>query len=177
MKEIKLVIELKNLEVNMKKVAFVLLLLNVFINNSHSQDSFGPDQITCENVDHINIPCVGNGDWSDYYLIENGDGYFDGYAPFMCPWSLDYHPGPGDIENGYVDFCLLLYDNLGMITFYDCITYNFQELPIINAGEDQTIMEGDIASLAAFSENYAEVMWSTNGDGFFEDEWSLETDY
>jgi hypothetical protein len=157
-----------------RTLLFVLLISGM---NLSGQNTFGPDQYACADGTPINIPCVGNGDWTNYQLIELGDGYFDGYAPFMCPWSMDYYPGPGDLANGQVNFCLALFNNWGDITFWDCITFFFIELPSVYAGEDQTIQEPDIVFLQGVATNYASVLWLTSGDGVFEDEANPETIY
>lgn len=154
-----------------------IVLLGVLAIEVYPQDSFGPDQYSCADGNPINIPCVGNGDWANYQLIESGDGYFNGYAPFMCPWSIDYYPGPGDLQNGQVNFCLILYNSWGVISFYDCITFFFIEPPTVNAGEDQTIQEQDVVFLQGVATSYASVIWFTSGDGVFEDEVNPETIY
>nr|NQU91357.1 hypothetical protein [Bacteroidota bacterium] len=150
------------------------LFLTIIISSS---GFFGPDQTVCENIDHINLPCeVGSGFWADYDLTY-GDGYFDGYAPWDCPWSLDYFPGPGDQETGYVEFCLTLYYDDFPYFESDCIIYYFQNLPSVNAGEDITINANENAVLNASAENHSSFIWSTSGDGSFEDILILSTTY
>ncbi|MCF8365931.1 MAG: hypothetical protein K9H16_09120 [Bacteroidales bacterium] len=154
-----------------------IVLLGVLAIEVYPQDSFGPDHYSCADGNPINIPCVGNGDWSNYQLIESGDGYFNGYAPFMCPWSIDYYPGPGDLQNGQVNFCLILYNSWGVISFYDCITFFFQPLPSVDAGADITVQADEEVSLTGYAENYSSTIWFTDGDGSFQDNTSLSTIY
>lgn len=153
------------------KYFYVLMIVLLYSGMSLTgQNTFGPDQWVCADGSPINIPCVGDGNWSNYQLIESGDGFFDGYAPFMCPWSMDYYPGPGDVESGYVNFCLILYGSWGNITFYDCITFFLIEPPFAYAGENVSICQDESYQLVnSYATSYGELLWWSYGDGIFDD--------
>jgi len=153
----------------MKKLFLLLVFISLSSEIIFCQGFFGPDQTVCEDVDHINLPCeVGTGFWTSYDLTY-GDGQFEGYAPWSCPWSLDYIPGINDISNGYVEFCLVLYYDDFPFYQYDCVTYIFQKLPNVDAGVDIIIGNNEIVELNATLENYSTIQWTSSGDGNFSD--------
>ena len=141
----------------------------------------GPDETVCEDTDCIAPDAYLNFFWLDWNFGEMwlGDGTVWGSAPYDCPWAACYYPGPEDIENGFVECCLELLCNengfYGWVS--DCKTFYFQYLPIVDAGEDFTICEGENYQLSGNAENYTSLLWQTSGDGTFDDDSILNTFY
>mgnify|MGYP002725567926 CR=1 FL=1 len=126
--------------------------------------SAGTDADVCENN---NIILEGGSTNSSSVLWTTlGDGVFDD------PTLLDasYTPGSNDLINGSVDLKLTAYalppsndsvsDNMILTIIYN---------PIANAGEDITVCGLGTAQLAGQAENQESVLWTSRGDGTFDD--------
>jgi len=159
-----------------KQLLLMTLILLLQSGTMFSQGLLGPDQTVCENIDHINLPCVGSGYWYDFDLTY-GDGYFEGGAPFMCPWSSDYVPGPNDLSTGSVEFCLTLYYDEFPYYEFGCVIYFFQPMPLVDVGEDLTINSDETVTINATAQNFSSLEWSTSGDGTFDDDFAIFTGY
>lgn len=108
---------------------------------------------------------------SNYSGIEwftvNGDGVFD--DPGLL--NPTYIPDPehdyllGSVIIGVmvmpIEPCTLVSD--------DFFTLQFQPYPTIDAGENDTIIQGDTFVPAPTIDNYSAVLWETSGDGTFSD--------
>ncbi len=96
--------------------------------------------------------------------------YFDGV--FSDPNSLQpvYTPGPTECLNGY---CTLYLTGLGMTPCNedrDTIVVTLAPIAVAFAGEDDTICAGTTYTLYnAEAVNAGELLWSTSGDGHFND--------
>ncbi|MCF8367160.1 MAG: hypothetical protein K9H16_15330, partial [Bacteroidales bacterium] len=134
--------------------------------------------VACENAtanagDDVLI-CVGmqyqlQGEAGNYLTLEwitNGDGYFDD------PTQLDasYTPGTNDIAMGTINLCLTAQAFEPCQDAEDCMTLTIQALPVICAGMDASVCNGEIFQLEATAENYLALQWTSTGDGFFSDE-------
>ena len=139
----------------------------------------GPDETVCEDVEVINLPCyVGIDIPGIPYEHTYGDGFFSGSAPFSCGWSMDYTPGPGDLENGFVEMCLtFFFPNPQGLTVSDCKTFYFQDLPSTSAGADATICQTATKQLSGSATNYSTLLWTTSGNGTFGSAGSPTTEY
>lgn len=62
-------------------------------------------------------------------------------------------------------------------TIQDYLLLIIEDYPSVDAGNNQTICTGTAAELEATADNYSSVMWTTDGDGTFENPQSLETTY
>ncbi|MFP4470305.1 MAG: T9SS type A sorting domain-containing protein, partial [Bacteroidales bacterium] len=105
--------------------------------------------------------------------ITSGDGTFDNINELVTV----YNPGPGDLDNGSAELCLTAFGLSDCDDAADCLAVEFQPLPEVMAGNDLTICETDIPELSGTASAYAEVLWTTTGDGTFADAGSLLTSY
>lgn len=96
-----------------------------------------------------------------------GDGTFNN------PASLTpiYTPGPNDIANGSVVLTLTSNGNGSCSDVTDNMTLTIDPAPIADAGNDETICEGETVDLglntAPTAQNQSSIAWTTSGDGTF----------
>jgi len=104
--------------------------------------------------------------YTEILWTTNGSGYFD------PPASLQpkYYPSDIDIIQGEVEICLTAIAAYTCQDASDCITLTFIPAPVVYAGDDQTIISNETATLSATAENYTGLLWETNGDGLFSNE-------
>ncbi len=132
----------------------------------------GSDTTICENGG-----IFLNGSATSYnYVYWNtlGDGIFDN--PYLL--NATYTLGNEDITVGNVDLIMFAFANnpcLGEVG--DTINLSITQLPIVYAGEDDTICESTSYSLTGIADNFSSIMWSTSGDGVFDDSSQLITTY
>ena len=90
-----------------------------------------------------------------------------------------YSASPADVTAGSVVLTLSAETDppcVGNIS--DSVILNFEETPIVDAGQDATICEGDSYILSeANTENTTTTLWTTNGDGVFDDPLTVNTTY
>ena len=90
-----------------------------------------------------------------------------------------YSASPEDVTAGSVVLTLSAETNppcLGNIS--DSIILTFEETPIVDAGQDASICEGDSYILSeANTQNTTTTLWTTNGDGVFDDPTTVNTTY
>lgn len=108
-----------------------------------------------------------------YWSNNQGDGLFND-STLLNPV---YTPGPVDIDNGSVLLTLTAYPLEPCDTVSDHKLLSIQKLPIVDAGDDQSICENDNVSLSGNALGYTSVLWSTDGDGSFSEPGNLETVY
>ncbi len=103
-----------------------------------------------------------------------GDGDFADAAQL----GTTYTPGSADITAGSVVLTLTAAPNSPCTTpLGDTLTLTIQRLPIANAGSDQTICSGSSAVLAGATSHSPSRLWSTAGDGSFNDATLLAPTY
>ncbi|MDY0287002.1 MAG: T9SS type A sorting domain-containing protein [Bacteroidia bacterium] len=135
--------------------------------------SAGPDTVICENV--IYDTQSASGKYFKSIMWEtNGDGRF---LPTAAMLHTDYMRGNEDIDNGTVILTVTAegYGETG--TTSDAMFLTIQKLPHTTAGNDTTICQTDILTVNGSSENAASIEWKTDGDGYFQDPFSLTTTY
>ena len=132
----------------------------------------GESQNICENEI---VQLAGNA--TDYSQVTwtGGDG------DFGDPHSLQtiYSPGENDIDNEYVELTLTA-DPMNPCTdvMTDQLDVDITNLPIAEAGPDDTICEGDTYTPFQANVQYGSAFsWSGNGDGEFENPNSLNPTY
>ncbi len=100
----------------------------------------------------------------------SGDGTFDD--------SFDlnpvYTPGEDDIANGSVELCLLVNSFYCGVDVMDCMTLTIDSGGCINpptadAGDDDVVCANEVYQLDATATNYSALMWTSAGDGMFDD--------
>lgn len=112
--------------------------------------------------------------FDDILWTSSGDG------TFSDPNNLStiYHPGENDIQNTLTHIMLiaeplfpcLLQKVDSLVTFYEF-------LPDAFAGNDLSICENDNLQLSGDATNFDEILWTSSGDGTFDDPNSLSTIY
>lgn len=122
----------------------------------------GPDDYSCEG-DPFNL----NGTATNYESLlwtTSGTGTFDDET------ILDpaYTPSIEDLEMGSVELTLTVYGPTETIS--DDMLLMFSTTPSASAGENLAICDYESVTLEmAGAENYSELLWSTSGDGTFDD--------
>ncbi len=132
----------------------------------------GDDNIICDNATYTLSGLVSNEQtllWST-----TGDGTFD--DPTIV--NATYTPGTNDITNGTVDLTITAFSIVPCTNnASDDMTLVIQNIPTVNAGVDDAICEGNTYSLSGSAQNYQSVLWTTSGDGNFDDNTSLTPIY
>jgi hypothetical protein len=104
--------------------------------------------------------------YSSVHWTSGGDGQF-GNDTLL---STDYTPGENDISTGFVQLMLTAYALLPcQDSAFDHIHLYFSPLPAVNAGNDDTICEGAQFTTMGFTTNASYIIWTTSGDGTFDD--------
>ncbi|MCF8373538.1 MAG: S8 family serine peptidase, partial [Bacteroidales bacterium] len=134
----------------------------------------GADASICESGYQLN-PTVTNAaltTWTTY-----GDGSFDDASDLYT----FYTPGPMDVANGSVVLelvatpannppCVNLTSSQLTLTI-------IQDLPTVNIGGNMTICEGDVIPFTPTVANATSVLWTTTGDGAFDNANSMNATY
>ncbi|MBE0638654.1 MAG: T9SS type A sorting domain-containing protein [Bacteroidales bacterium] len=107
--------------------------------------------------------------WSN----NGGDGQFN--DPTLL--NPSYTPGENDIEAGSVLLTLTAYPLEVCDTVTDSKLLTIVLLPAAYSGLDQTICEDGEVSLSGEAYHHSFILWTTNGDGAFEDPEDLQTQY
>ncbi len=126
--------------------------------------------------------CEGDGfmlsgsgtNYDHVYWATAGDGTFN--DPFLT--NATYTPGPEDGLAGSVVLTMFAYSVspcYGEVG--DDMTLTVFGLPTVDAGEDGETCESTPYTLDGSAENYGSVIWSTAGDGTFDDPSSLSASY
>lgn len=108
----------------------------------------------------------------------NGDGVFND-GTLLTPI---YTPGPTDISSGTVKLILQANGNGPCNPVTDTMDLAIAPLPIVSAGGDENVCEGDAFDLSTSgtvpsAANFSSLQWTTSGDGTFDDNTSLTPIY
>ncbi len=132
----------------------------------------GADDDICENTSYTLSGSATN--QQSVLWTTAGDGTFDDPTSL----SATYTPGAGDISNGSVVLTLTAYAIAPCGTdASDDMILSIQEQPTANAGDDDDVCEGDSYTLSGSATNYASVLWTSSGDGTFDDPGLLTATY
>ena len=129
----------------------------------------GVDDVICENNTYLLSGSAT--DELSILWISSGDGTFDDASIFAATYS----PGTLDISNGTVDLSLTAY-GVPPCEATDIMTLTIQGLPTADAGSDTTICY-NLYTLSGNATNEQSVLWSTSGDGTFDDVTLLSATY
>jgi hypothetical protein len=103
-----------------------------------------------------------------------GDGTFENSAALQT----QYFPGEQDISNGAVILSLVCQPVAPCTTtVQDDLQLSIQAQPEVAAGNDAVICENANLQLSGSANHFDEVLWSTSGDGTFDDATTLNTLY
>gem|GEM_PF-1165410 len=132
----------------------------------------GTDGLICENAAYHTQAFAT--DFSSVYWTSSGDGTFsnpDSIATF-------YYPGNADILNGAIKLIITAYPQASCGSqISDSLNLIISRLPEPDAGADQTICQNSTASLNGTANHYNSLWWSSSGDGYFSNPYSLSTNY
>ncbi|MGJ3234912.1 beta strand repeat-containing protein, partial [Marivirga sp.] len=147
--------------------------------NSAPTAEAGDDETICEG-DALDLSASGTVSATNFSTLSwstSGDGSFDDNT-ILEPI---YTPGAADITNGSVLLTLQANGNDGCPATTDNMTLTITPAPTAEAGDDETICEGDALDLSASgtvsATNFSTLSWSTAGDGSFDNNTALEPIY
>ncbi len=103
-----------------------------------------------------------------------GDGTFDDATLQEAIYTL----GPNDIQLGSIDLKLTAYALPPLVdSVSDDMTISVTYNSISNAGDDITVCNNNMAQLDGQAEHYESIIWSSAGDGTFNDATMLNAEY
>jgi gliding motility-associated-like protein len=135
----------------------------------------GLDQTICEGDDVTLAGNIGGSATSSTWST-SGDGTFDDVS-LLAPV---YTPGSSDITTGTVTLTLQANGNGSCAPVTDAMTLTIAPSPVVDAGTDAGVCPGDSYNLnlsAPSASNYSGLLWTTGGDGSFNDATSLTPTY
>ncbi|NCA84969.1 MAG: hypothetical protein EOM83_05255 [Clostridia bacterium] len=139
--------------------------------NKMPQANAGADATICQTANHPLTGVTAN-NYASLLWQTSGNGTFSN-SQVKNPI---YYPGTTDITTGSVNLTLKL-TGAGacsmMVT--DAKTLTIRRTPNVNAGADKTVCGA--VSMAATANNYAQLQWSTSGDGTFSNRGTLNPVY
>ncbi len=131
----------------------------------------GEDKTICDDQS-VNL----SGSASNYASLTwstSGDGSFSD-PQIMNPV---YQPGSEDIQAGTVTVCLTADGLNGCTEVSDCCTLSIFGVSTVDAGNDISICENEPATLSGDAQSYSSLLWTTDGDGTFDNASGLTTGY
>lgn len=134
----------------------------------------GPAQMICSNTSATLAGSFGDGASSATWTT-SGDGSFsDASSP-----TAAYTPGPNDVVNSTVTLTFTTNDPAGpCLPASDDVVITIEAAPTVEAGIAQTICSGGTVVLSAARGGSAtSSVWTTSGDGTFDDVTSLNAVY
>ena len=133
----------------------------------------GAAAATCHNTPYSLSASASN--YSALLWNTSGDGAFSA-TNILSP---NYTPGPGDIANGSVLLSLQAWGTAGCTPYSvtDPMTLTIQPLPSGTAGPDATICANNAFSPLANASDYSSVIWTTSGNGIFNNPSLLNPSY
>nr|NQU90696.1 hypothetical protein [Bacteroidota bacterium] len=135
--------------------------------------SAGNNITVCETEESISINGFAENYQNPLWNTVNGDGYFSENSAL----NTNYYPGTNDYINGSVELCLDIDGLYGCPGTTDCKTIYFQEAPLVDAGNDQTICNNQNIELSADVQYTTSFEWASAGDGYFSDINALNSIY
>jgi hypothetical protein len=132
----------------------------------------GNDASVCENT---NLQLSGSASYFDDVLWStSGDGTFDDAGNL----NTLYYPGSQDIAAGAVAITLTAQPEFPCNSpVSDDLLISIVYIPTADAGPDATIPRNETHQLSGAAQNYSLIIWSTSGDGAFDDFESLDPVY
>ncbi len=137
-------------------------------------DIFAGDDLTTCALEPITLAGSLVSNNAEIIWTSSGDGLFDD-ATILHP---EYNPGTEDIVNGFVELILTATGDQICGKTTDSIRITFVDEINVFAGEDETICSGEAYLLNSASKSSGvPVIWSTSGDGSFDDNTSEHPTY
>jgi hypothetical protein len=122
----------------------------------------GPNSTVCEGSTY---QCAGiSTNYTSLEWTTSGDGTFDNNTLL----NAEYTPGPEDISAGTVTLTLTASDETNTVS--DDMILTIQPAPVVVLDNSATICYYDTYTIQnAVAENYSQLLWTTSGDGNFDD--------
>jgi len=131
----------------------------------------GSDEIICEN--DYTLSGIATNEQSVLWTT-SGDGTFDDATLLVATYTL----GANDIIAGNVDLTLTAISiNPCSANATDVMTLTIQGLPTADAGADDVVCEDNTYTLSGSATGEQSVLWTTSGDGTFDDATILAATY
>ncbi len=132
----------------------------------------GADDETCEDTPYTLSGSATNQE--SVLWVSSGDGTFDDATSL----TATYTPGTSDVGSGIVMLTLSAYavSPCGEDASDDMVLL-VQGVPVADAGADDAICEDGIYTLSGTAAGYGTVLWTTSGDGTFDDASLLNATY
>ncbi|HKK10049.1 MAG TPA: hypothetical protein VJ939_04390, partial [Bacteroidales bacterium] len=130
---------------------------------SSPEANAGADIEICENE---NVNLSGNAqNYSSVTWSSNGDGYFTDISSLQTT----YIPAGDDFNTGNVMLTLTANASSPCVgSTSDNLNVTIIPEPMVNAGPDDQLCEGSNYSLTGNAENFSALIWTTSGDGNFQ---------
>lgn len=132
----------------------------------------GPDDEICLNTPSYQVAGATASNYTTVLWTTSGDGSFAD-ATLLNPV---YSPGTNDRTAGTVDLTMTA-TSVSPCDVSDVMTLTFAVLPTANAGADASICEDATYMLSGTATDYSALLWTTSGDGSFDDATSLTAIY
>ena len=130
----------------------------------------GEDQVICSD-NPVQLEGAAY-NYTEILWTTDGDGSFDDHTAL----NAIYTPGDNDITAGTVTLTLSATGSNGNAE--DEVIISFVDAPEVYAGEDLDACSNDALNLGfASAENYSTLMWTTSGDGSFDDPAIVNAEY
>jgi spore germination protein YaaH len=137
--------------------------VQTFIQLSPSVNA-GQDLTICSIINEIELSGTAtNHDYVEW--TTTGEGFFD----YQYELDVVYYPEENDYLNGFIEFCLIASPVFPCEVFVtDCLIVTFVPAPTIEMQNEAEICEGDsFVFTGVNAENYSSLIWTTSGDGTF----------
>ncbi len=105
----------------------------------------------------------------------DGDGFFVPAPPVNM--EQGYIRGPEDVANGGFTLSVIANGYEPGLNAYDTMYVALTGWPVVYAGNDTTICYNTSVTLAGEASNTSEALWTTTGDGFFDEPSILQATY
>lgn len=152
-------------------IVFLFLILRAFSINTGLWVDAGEDITSCESTDCVWVEAQAtNAVFADWWC--NGDGFFS----FPNELATCYYPGPYDIFNGNVILYITVSNSdTGSLT--DSLTLTIVKDPVSQTISFARICAPDSLIVSAQTFHSSSHSWSSTGDGYFDNPFSLNTVY
>ncbi len=131
----------------------------------------GDDGMVCEDDDYLL-----DGYAESYESIQwstSGDGTFDNSSIL----DAAYTPGNNDVSSGSVMLTLTAEGQGDCEAVSDNMLLEISYMPIVEAGENDTICHNESYVLSGYADNESNILWTSAGDGSFDDPTLLDATY